>query len=111
MALHEEVKVFNSIDEIGKSSVDSIAVDGFFTYGWFKAIEKQSSIPMSPIYIAVFQNEKIVAIAPCYIDSTGQFFEYGPNFAPYFQRIVSLCQNLKLFNNPLSFVLFPFLFS
>jgi predicted N-acyltransferase len=100
MALREEVKVFNSIDEIGKSSVDSIAVDGFFTYGWFKAMEKQSSIPMSPMYIAVLQDEKIVAIAPCYVDLTGQFFKYGPNFTPYFQRILSLGQNLKLFSNP-----------
>jgi predicted N-acyltransferase len=65
---------------------------------------------MSPIYIAVFQNEKIVAIAPCYIDSTGQFFQYGPKFTPYFQRIASLCQNLKLFSNLSLLFYSPFCF-
>lgn len=110
MAVVEEVKVFTSIDEIGKSYVDSLAVDGFFTYGWFKTIEKQTSTRISPIYIVVFQDNKPVAIAPCFIDLIGQFFQYTPKLMPFYHRILLLVQRLRLFNNPALLVYSPFCF-
>lgn len=110
MAIVEEVKVFTSIDEIGKSSVDSMAVDGFFTHGWFKTIEEQISTRMSPVYIVVFQDDKPVAIAPCYIDLMGQFFQYTPKLIPFYHRILLLGQKLKLFNYPALLVYSPFCF-
>jgi predicted N-acyltransferase len=110
VALSEEVKVFRSIDEIGKTAVDSLAVDGFFTYGWFKAIETQSSVKMTPIYIAVYNGGKVVAIAPCFVDSIGDFFSYGPKLTPYFHRIVSLGQKLRFYDSHALLCCSPFCF-
>lgn len=41
MALGKEVKVFQSVDAIGRDSINSIATDGFFTYERFKTLETQ----------------------------------------------------------------------
>jgi uncharacterized protein len=61
------VKVFRSIDEIGQI-VDSISDDPFFTYGWFKTLETQRAFKVSPIYIAIYDDKKIIAFAPFFID-------------------------------------------
>ena len=60
----KEVRVFRSIDEIGKSTMDSIADDPFFTYGWFKTLETQQTYRYSPIYLAVYDESKVVCVAP-----------------------------------------------
>lgn len=67
----KNVKVFQSIDDIGKSAVDSIADDPFFTYGWFKTLENQTN-KVSPIYIAIYEDNRIVCIAPFFIESIEQ---------------------------------------
>jgi predicted N-acyltransferase len=74
----KEVKVFQSIDEIGKSTMDTIADDPFFTYGWFKTLETQQTYKYSPIYVAVYDESKVVCVAPFFIeliepDSNGLF--------------------------------------
>ena len=73
MGLCKEVRIFRSIDDISKATVDSLAADGFFTYGWFKALESQKSIKIIPIYLAIKSGGRIVAIAPCFLDTLGDF--------------------------------------
>ena len=41
--LKRDVKVFLSVDDIGRDSINSISNDGFFTYEWFKTLETQES--------------------------------------------------------------------
>jgi len=38
-----KVKVFRSVNELGKDAMDSIADDPFFTFGWFRTIETQQT--------------------------------------------------------------------
>ena len=91
-----KVKVFRSVDEIGKDMIDSIADDPFFTYGWFRTLETQQTYKVSPIYLAVYNESKIVGIVPLFI----QLME--PNPKDLFSKLLNLghrigfCQNSVL---------------
>jgi hypothetical protein len=63
-----EVKVFRSIDDIGKGAIDSISDDPFFTFGWFRTLETQQTNDMSPIYLAVYNESKVVGVVPLFIE-------------------------------------------
>ena len=73
MVIGKELKVFKTIDEIGKESIDSLADDGFFTYGYFKTVETSKTFDVEPFYLTVSDEDGIVAIAPCYIESAKKF--------------------------------------
>ena len=62
-----KVRVSKTIDEIGRS-IDSIADDGFFTYGYLKTLETSKPFNIVPIYLSMYHEDKIIAAAPCYID-------------------------------------------
>jgi hypothetical protein len=83
MTLGKGVNVFQSVDEIGRDAVNSIADDAFFTYGWFKTLETQQSFRISPIYFAVYDEGQLVAVAPCFIDLLDHFFRYAPRVMPF----------------------------
>lgn len=78
MVLGQEVKVFQYIDQIGRDSIDLIADDPFFTYEWFKTLETQRSFGNSPFYLAVYDEGKVIAVAPCFVDLTDNYFSSGP---------------------------------
>lgn len=78
MTLLKEVKVFRSVDAIGRDSINSIADDAFFTYEWFKTLETQKTFGISPIYLVVYDNGNLVGVAPCFIDLLDQYFHYAP---------------------------------
>jgi predicted N-acyltransferase len=86
----KEVRVFRSVDEIGRDSIDSISNDGFFTYGWFKTLETQESFNFWPLYIAVYDEGKLVAVAPCFADLEDHFFIEGPRIIPFMKKLLSL---------------------
>ncbi len=92
MSFNKEVKVFRSISEIGKESVDSISHDGFFTFEWFKTLETQQSFHIDPIYIGVFEDGDMSALAPCFIDLQDHFFIDGPKNIPFLKLLLSLGQ-------------------
>jgi len=80
----KEVKVFQSIDEIGKSAMESIADDPFFTYGWFKTLENQQAFKVTPIYLAVYDKDKLVCVAPLFMEPIEQ------NSQGFFSRLLNL---------------------
>jgi predicted N-acyltransferase len=85
------VEVFKSVDEIGKASIDSLSNDGFYTYGWFKTVETTPSFKLDPFYVTVFHAGKLVAVAPCFLDSGDYYFGYyGPTVVPLMKKILSL---------------------
>ena len=86
----KEVRVFRSVDEIGRDSIDSISNDGFFTYGWFKTLETQKSFDFRPLYIAVYDEGKLVAVAPCFADLEDHFFIEGPRIIPFMKKLLNL---------------------
>jgi predicted N-acyltransferase len=99
-----ECKVFRSIDAIGRDSINSLAEDGFFTYEWFKTLETQQSFGISPFYLAVYNEDLVVAVAPCFVELS-YFFQYGPQIRyvmPLLQKLLLLghqrgfCQNSVL---------------
>ena len=67
LAGRQEVKALNSIDKIGKA-IDSIADDGFFTYGYFKTLETTTPSDERPIYLAIYDKDEIAAAAPFYLN-------------------------------------------
>ena len=69
MVMNENVRVFRTVDDIGKECIDSISIDGFFTYGYFKALETSNAHNVELFYIVVYENDKIVGVAPCFFDS------------------------------------------
>ncbi|MGD0643947.1 MAG: GNAT family N-acetyltransferase [Candidatus Bathyarchaeia archaeon] len=78
MASTKEVKVFQSVDDIGREAINSIADDAFFTYEWFKTLETQQSFRVSPFYLAVYDEDSLVAFTSCFIDLTDAYFYVGP---------------------------------
>jgi predicted N-acyltransferase len=71
MVSEQKVYVSKSAEEIGKDSIDSITDDPFFTYGWFRTLETRQSHNVSPLYLAVNDGNRLVALAPCSIESLG----------------------------------------
>jgi threonyl-tRNA synthetase len=69
-----KVEVLKTIDKIGKESIDSLSDDGFFTYGWFKTLEASKPFKITPTYFVVYERGEIVAIAPCFIEYSSQYF-------------------------------------
>jgi hypothetical protein len=85
------VKIVKSVDEIGKDSIDSLSNDGFYTYGWFKTVETTSSFKLDPFYVTVFEGDKLVAFAPCFLDLGDDYFHYGgPKVVPLMKKLLSL---------------------
>jgi predicted N-acyltransferase len=108
MITGKEVKVFRSVDEIGRDSIDSIADDGFFTYEWFKTLETQESFDVSPLYLAIYDESKLIAFAPCFIDVLGRYFVDGPKNMPFMKTILNLGQQLGLCQNRVLLSYSPF---
>jgi len=100
VVMGKEVKVFKAIDEIGKESVDSIADDGFFTYGYFKTVETSKAFNIELLYLSVSDEGKIVAIAPCYIESSNRFHAFKKKY-PFMQRIASAVDFFGFYSNHL----------
>ena len=91
--------VFNTIDAIGKEAIDSIADDGFFTYGWFKTLETSKPITIKPYYVAVCEVGKLMAFAPCFIDTTDQYFHFGPYVIPFMKTALNMSNKLHFSQN------------
>jgi hypothetical protein len=97
MTLEKEVKVFRSVDVIGRDSINSIANNSFFTYEWFKTLETQNSFRTSPIYLTVYDEGKLVAFAPCFLDPLDTYFHYSPqarHVSPFLKKMVNFGRKL-----------------
>jgi predicted N-acyltransferase len=97
MVRQEEVKVFQSVDDV-RDSIDQISNDSFFTYGWFKTLESFGMLP-EPLYLTANREGSTVAIAPCFIDKINDFFSWGPNILPSLHRLLNVSQRLGLYRN------------
>jgi predicted N-acyltransferase len=100
VVVKREVQVFKTVDEIGKESIDAIANDGFFTYGYFKTVETSKTFDVAPFYLAVSDEDGIVAIAPCYIESDKRFRAFKKKF-PFMRGLASAVNSLGLYTNHL----------
>ncbi|MBT0159179.1 GNAT family N-acetyltransferase [Candidatus Bathyarchaeota archaeon A05DMB-2] len=106
MVIGKRIKVFNFVDEIGKEAIDAIADDGFFTYGWFKTLE--ASFNIQPFYLAVYDEDRLLAFAPCFIDIFEHYFVYGPRIIPYMKKILDIGNRLGLCRNRVLLCYSPF---
>lgn len=88
MLSRKSVKVFQSIDDIGKNTINSITNDPFFTYGWFKTLENQTN-KVSPIYIVIYDEKKVACIAPFFIELI------EPDSLGFFSRFLNLLHQNK----------------
>jgi hypothetical protein len=107
MALGEKVKIFRSIDAIGRESINSIASDAFFSYEWLKTLESQQefSVGRAPIYFAAYSEGKLIAFVPSFIQPIlleKVFYQYfcRPKLQryilPYLNRMLILSQQVGL---------------
>lgn len=105
MTLGKEVRIFRSVDAIGQDSINSIATGAFFTYEWFKTIETQESFDASPIYFAVYDNGKLIAVVPSFAEIMNWkdlFYQHfqNPKLAryvlPYLDKMLILHRQLGL---------------
>jgi predicted N-acyltransferase len=92
-----QIRVYNTVDDIGKESIDSIADDGFFTYGWFKTLEVSNPFNLKPFYLAVYDGSRIVAVAPCIKVNLSQNSLLKNNFLA--KQAMNLNKNFKLYND------------
>jgi predicted N-acyltransferase len=92
MSLSKEVRVFRSVCEIGKETIDSLSEDPFFTFGWLRTVETQRSFSMAPIYVGVQEDNKLEALVPCFFDLPDHFFIDGPKIMPFMKRFLTLGQ-------------------
>lgn len=107
MSSKYEVKVFNTVEDIGKDSIDAISNDPFFTYGWLKTLEASKLLKSVPLYVAVYNENGLVAFLPCFIDLAGQYFLYGP-FLPLMKRILDLSRKLGIYQDHVLMCYSPF---
>jgi predicted N-acyltransferase len=97
-----EVKVFKTIDEIGKESIDLLADDGFFTYWWLKVLETSRPFKIIPKYIVVYEDDRIIGIAPCFVEYNSQYINGNAVEAQF-----TLTKILRKVLNRLGFALTP----
>ena len=96
MTSPRKVKAFKTINSISKEEIDSIADDGFFTYGWFKTLETYQPMKIDPLYLIVYEADKIVAFAPCFVDKENQYFLFGrPFIIPYMQKFLKVSSKFR----------------
>jgi predicted N-acyltransferase len=88
MSIRYNLEVFNTVDDIGKGSIDGISNDPFFTYGWFKTLEEQEDFRISPFYITAYKQGKLVAFTPCFVDLFDHYLSYGPAVVPFMKRFL-----------------------
>lgn len=110
MTAKYEVRVFNTIDGIGKEPIDVISNDPFFTYGWFKTLEEQKDFKIAPFYIAVYKQNNLVAFAPCFIDLFNHYFSYGPYVVPFMRSLLKIGNTLRLWKKQVLLCYSPFCF-
>lgn len=91
-------RIYSSIDDVGKEQVDSIADDGFFTYGWLKTLEMSKPFDLLPRHVALYDGEKLVALAPCFEDLAGEYSRRGP-YIPHVYRLLRTASRVKLFRD------------
>ncbi len=95
--LEIDTKVFKSVTSIGRTAVDSIVDDGFFTYGWLRTLEiSKPPIKLDPFYLSAYNNGNLVAFAPCFRDIADQYFQYGPQVIPFMKKALKLCSRLHV---------------
>ena len=87
------VKVFRSVDEIGKDTIDSIADDPFFTFGWFRTLETQQTYKVSPIYLAVYNESNVLGVVPLFIELM------EPNPKDLFSKFLNLGHRIGFYQN------------
>lgn len=96
----KDAVVFKTVDAIGKSAIDSIAADGFFTYGWFKTLEVSKPIPIIPFYVTVYNTDRLVAFAPCFLDVADQYFSFGQLYViPFMKTALNMSSRLRFSRN------------
>jgi predicted N-acyltransferase len=91
-----DVRVFKTVDGIGREAIDSLVDDGFFTYGWFKTLETSKPISLNPFYVTAYNEGKLVAFAPCFHDVADEYFRYGPSVVPFMKRALNVRSRLHL---------------
>ena len=69
-----DVKTFKKIDDIDSEDWDSVSSTIFTKHACLKEIEKLTRIKITPRYIAVLKNEKIVATTALYIEEDAEYF-------------------------------------
>jgi predicted N-acyltransferase len=93
------VRVFKTVDGIGREAIDSLVDDGFFTYGWFKTLETSKPINLNPFYVTAYDKGKLAAFAPCFHDVADEYFRFGPSVVPFMKRVLNVHNRLRLGQN------------
>ncbi len=68
------VEVLKTINDVDKPTLNELSNDGFFTHEWFETLESSKTFRIIPRYFVVHENDKMVAIAPCFIEYESQYF-------------------------------------
>jgi predicted N-acyltransferase len=90
------IKVFRTIQDIKRETIDSLVDDGFFTYGWFKTLETTKHLNLNPFYISAFSEDKLVAFAPCFLDIEDEFFRFMPRGGLIMKKLLEIRKRLHL---------------
>jgi predicted N-acyltransferase len=88
------------VDDVGKTSLDSLSNDGLFTYGWLKTVETSSSFNLDPYYVTVWEKNRLVAFAPCFLNLADDFSSYaGPTVLPLMKKLLSFGGSVGLWQS------------
>ena len=101
---------FSSVDSIGKQEINAIAKDPFFTHGWLKTLETANLIEHTPVYVTVYEDKKLAAFTPCFIERIGKNFSFGPNISFLINRILKIGKPLRLWKNDFLLCYSPYCF-
>ncbi len=93
------VKVYKTIDELGKESINSLSNDFYYTYEWFKTLEVSKPFRIIPKYITAYDENEIIAVAPCFIQYTSQYFTLEDAY-PMIRRLRKTLNHLGFSYSP-----------
>jgi predicted N-acyltransferase len=94
-----EIKTLNSIDEIGRQSINSLGCDGFHTYEWLKTLEKAQPFRILPQHFIVSEDMRLEAIALCFLEYSSQYRTVEELF-PFSRTLRRLGSHFGLGENP-----------
>ncbi|MBN1244235.1 GNAT family N-acetyltransferase [Candidatus Bathyarchaeota archaeon] len=103
-----DIQVFTTVDDIGKDSIDAISGDSAFTYGWFKTIEHQTNLNFTPKYFAAYESDKLIGLAPCFLDTIGNYFSFGPHVIPFMSELMRLGERVGIWQKRILVCYSPF---
>lgn len=85
-----QVKVITSLREIDSLILNEMSDDVFYYYDWLSFVEHPDLFNVFPRYIIVLQGNELVALVPCFIETSGSRWSLERDILGRIQKVSNL---------------------